>query len=151
MTNWDGSDTGPHIFDDTAAQVLYGVETTPERLDLQTSDPLQLDQLARRLVETRGVATMPRVNTLNLDAGRDRETMLACLDADPQRPSRWHLVIDRDGRSVLDRQLFVTAVDHDWDAAGWRCQVTLDDAAPWIATVGRWDGAYWDSALWSAA
>jgi hypothetical protein len=150
LVNFDGADTPPYQVDDTAAQANYGIETTPERLDLQTSDPTQLTSLARRLVTTRGVATMPRVNALTLDAGRDRATMLAVLGADPQRPTRWRLVVNRAGRSLLDRMLFATEVTHSWDAGGWRASVRLDDAMPWSAAGGRWDTAAWDGASWSS-
>ena len=150
LVNYEGAEGPPVQRDDLDAQVLYGVETAPERLDLQTDDPTQLDILADRLLATRGVATMPRVNALTLDAGRDTATMLACLDADPQRPSRWRLVVERAGRLLLDRMLIVTAVSHSWDAGGWHTAVRLDDATPWAAAGGRWDGAYWDAATWAS-
>jgi hypothetical protein len=149
LINYDGADGPPVQVDDTDAQLLYGVETAPERLDLQTADPWQLDTLATRLLETRGVSTMPRVQSLTLDAGRDTATMLAMLAADPQLPSRWQLIVERAGRPLLDRMLLVTAVDHNWDPHGWQASITLDDAEPWAAAGGRWDGAYWDATAWA--
>jgi hypothetical protein len=150
LVNYDGADGAPIQLDDWDAQLLYGVETAPERLDLQTADPWQLDTLATRLLETRGVSTMPRVQSLTLDAGRDEATMQAMLSADPQLPSRWRLLVERAGRPLLDRMLLVTAVDHSWDPHGWTCSITLDDAEPWAAAGGRWDGAYWDATTWTA-
>jgi hypothetical protein len=46
--------------------------------------------------------------------------------------------------------LLVTSVSHSWDAAGWHTSVRLDDAMPWAAAGGRWDGTYWDAATWSS-
>lgn len=149
LVNYEGNDAPPVQVDDTAAQLLYGVETTPERLDLQTSDGTQLLVLAQRLIETRGSTTMPRVNSLTLDAGRDRATWLAMLEADPQAPTRWHLIVERGGRPLLDRMLLVTSVEHSWDAHGWQASVRLDDAMPWAAAGGRWDHATWDHAEWA--
>lgn len=136
--------------DDVAAQTLYGVETTPELTDLVTDNPVQLQLLADRLLRINGTSTMPRIAGMLFQPRAETLAMRQVIAAaDPGRPTRWHVRLERDGRPVADRQLFVTSVRHTITAAAWRCEVTCDDAAPWQAAGGRWDGSYWDFATWA--
>jgi len=150
LVNYQGADGAPVVVDDPEAQLLYGVETAPEMLDLQSDNTTHLATLAHRIINTQGVATQPRVEAVTFNAARGDPTVAAMIGADPFVPTLWRVRIVRDGRLLTDRPMFVTSVDHDLDAKTWVLRVGLDDAAPWQAVGGRWDGAYWDRALWAA-
>jgi len=150
VVNYEGAAGGPVVVDDTNAQLLYGVETSPEMTDLQSSDTAQLTTIANRIIRTQGIGTQPRVQAVTFDAARGDPTVTAMIGADPFVPTLWRVRIVRDGRTLADRVMFVTSVDHELDAKTWTLRVGLDDAAPWQAQGGRWDGAYWDRALWAS-
>ena len=149
IVNYEGSTAAPVVRDDAAAQLLYGVETAPELTDLVTDDAIQLGQIADRLLAAQGASTQPRITGVVLDAARGPDHVAAMLAADPYLPTRWQVIIERNGRTIADRMMLVTTVEHSWDAHGWVARIGLDDALPWRAAGGRWDGAYWDAATWS--
>jgi len=150
VVNYEGATGAPITVDDTAAQLLYGVETAPEMTDLQSSNTAHLATLAHRIINTQGVGTQPRVQAVTFDAARGDPTVAAMIGADPFVPTLWRVRVVRDGRLLADRAMFVTSVDHELDARTWTLRVGLDDARPWQAAGGRWDGAYWDRALWAS-
>ena len=139
----------PIIVDDPDGITLYGIETGPARTDLVTVDTAALTRLANRLLATRGRLTMPRIGAVTIDAGTARAARDLAAAVDPTRPSRYRCVLERAGRIVFDRQMLATSVNHSWDAGSWLVRVGLDDAAPWAAAGGRWDGAYWNQATWA--
>jgi hypothetical protein len=137
---------------DTAAQQAIGSEPFV-RADLITANPGDLDTLARRVLVTRGIATMPRVEAVTLDAARDPgdgSTVELMATARPETPTRLRCQLATNGRTVFDVDMFVTAVAHTIDDRGrWLCRLTLDAAGPYAAPGGRWDGARWDRATWT--
>jgi hypothetical protein len=145
------ADGTPVVVDDAAAQRVYGIETSPTRDDLVTTDTVTLTAIANRLVAAHGAATMPRIAAVTVDAATSTAARDFCATVDPARPSRYRCVLVRDGRTVFDRTMLAVAAEHSWDAHGWRCRVTLDDAAPYAIAGGRWDTARWDQASWTNA
>lgn len=140
---------------DAAAQSVLGPEPFV-RDDLVTFDPADLAVMASRALETRGLATMPRVEAVTLDAARDPgdgSTVELMATAAPETPTRVRCRLRTfDGRDVFDADMFVTGAEHTiTDTGRWFCRLTLDVAAPYAAPGGRWDGARWDRATWAVA
>jgi len=140
---------------DPAAAAAIGPEPFV-RDDLVTADADILELLATRALETRGLATMPRVEAVTLDAARDPgdgSLVELMATAAPETPTRLRCrLTTRDGRAVFDVEMFVTGVEHTITATGrWFARFTLDVAAPYAAPGGRWDQARWDRATWAVA
>ena len=142
-------DAVPVVVNDAPAQILYGYETGPERLDMVTVDTATLTMVANRILRAAGAATMPRVRAVTLDAATSTAARNLAAAVDPTGPSRYRTVLQRAGRTVFDRMMFATSVTHTWDAAGWHVRIGLDDAEPWRAIGGRWGTAVWGGAVWS--
>jgi hypothetical protein len=125
-----------------------------ERSDLLTADDADLAVMAERYVTTRGLDTMPRVESVTLDAASDPgdgRVVELMATARPEVPTRIRCRLQaRDGRTVFDREMFVTGVAHDIGPTGrWTCTLTLDVAAPFAAAGGRWDTTGWDRSTWA--
>jgi hypothetical protein len=149
------------------ADGVFVVATDPEaatvigpepfvRDDLTTYAPSVLDTLAARVLATRGLATMPRIEAVTLDAARDPgdgSTVELMATAGPEVPTRIRCRLQTHaGRAVFDVEMFVTGVEHSINDTGrWGCRLTLDQAAPYAADGGRWDRARWDRATWTEA
>lgn len=148
IVDYSGNTGVPTVVEDAANQAIYGIETGPTMLDMMTASASQLTLLATRLINTQGVKTAPRVAGVELDAAHpgSADVMVA---ADPFKPSLWRVGLTRAGRTVFNKPMLVTGVDHRFDDATWRCRVSLDDAAPWKSTGARWDSGIWNRALWS--
>lgn len=142
------SDPG-RMFDDLTNQIIYGVETFT-RTDLECSADDQLDILGQRYLVVLSADWMPRVDAVTLDAATSTPARNLCAGVDPTRPSRYRCRLVEGGRTVFDRQMFATGVQHRIDPHNWTCRVALDAAAPFAASVvTRWDTAGWDAALWT--
>jgi hypothetical protein len=113
--------------------------------------------LARRLLVTRAMATMPRIEAVTLDAATDPgdgRVVELMATARPETPTRLRCQLQvAAGRVVFDVDMFVTGAAHTiGDTGRWQCRLTLDVAAPWAAAGGRWDGAGgWDRSTWADA
>lgn len=151
MRRADGS--GVTRLADLATRAAVGPEPF-RRDDLETADDSTLGLIADRAIDTRSLATMPRVEAVWLDAANDPgdgRTVELMATARPEVPTRLRCrLVELGGRTVFDRDMFVTTVDHTIDDAGrWQCRLGLDVAAPFAAVGGRWDAAGWDQALWA--
>ena len=149
-----GRSTTSHVtVVDEAGRRVVGFEPFT-RSDLIPLDDATLLTLATRVVETRAVDTMPRVEAVTLDAATDPgdgRVVELMATARPEIPTRIRCRLRaRDGRAVFDVAMFVTGVRHTITERGrWFCRLTLDSAAPFAAAGGRWDRGRWDRALWS--
>lgn len=140
---------------DTAGVARVGYEPFV-RQDLTPTLTSTLTTLADRMLRVRNVKHMPRVDAVHLDAatdpgdGRVVDMMAA---ARPEKPSRLRCRLrTHTGRDVFDAQMFVTGCRHTiTDTGRWFATLSLDVAAPYVATGGRWDQASWDAATWAAA
>ena len=140
----------PHIFNDPANQLLYGVETF-SRTDLIPAVPGELDILGNRMLRVLSANFMPTVSAVTIDAGTTVEARDLCATVDPTVPSRYRGFLEQDGRIVFDRQFFAVGVSHRLDPESWTCRIALDDAGPFATVGNRWDDAAWDSGLWAEA
>jgi hypothetical protein len=149
-----GRDDGTAAYASAPVGTLAAIGPEPfERGDLETYATGDLQRLADRMVETRGLDTMPRVESVTFDAGNDPgdgRTVELMATARTETPTRLRCRLATGGRTVFDRDMFVTGAAHTINERGrWGCRLTLDVAAPYAAVGGRWDGAYWDQALWA--
>ena len=139
---------------DEAGRRVAGFEPFT-RSDLLTADDAVLTTLARRVLETRAVATMPRIDAVTLDAATDPgdgRVVELMATVRPETPTRIRCRLRaRDGRQVFDVEMLVTGVRHTiTDRGRWWCRLTLDPAAPFAAAGGRWDRGGWDRTTWAA-
>lgn len=150
MANLDGS--AEAIAYDVAAAAAMGPEPF-ERADLIASSSGQLDTIAQRVLVTRGMATMPRVRSVVLDAARDPgdgRVVELMATARAETPTRVRCRLAEAGRLVFDREMFITGTAHTLTSTGrWWVTFALDVAAPFAAPGGRWDVARWDRATWT--
>jgi hypothetical protein len=140
---------------DQAAAAVIGPEPFV-RDDLTTYDPDDLATLAARALATRGLATMPRIEAVTLDAARDPgdgSLVELMATAAPETPTRVRCRLrTRDGRPVFDVEMFVVNVEHTiTDTGRWWARFTLDAASPYAAAGGRWDRGRWDRTTWAVA
>jgi hypothetical protein len=140
--------SGYVVVDDTAAQLVYGIEPY-ERTDLLTESDYRLQQLAERAMRTRGADTAPRVRSVTLNAATSPEALDLMTTVDVFLPTRYRCRLRYPRGDVFDAEHFATGVVHEITRDGWEMQLNLDLAAPYAAVGGRWDGAMWDQALWS--
>jgi hypothetical protein len=146
--------TGVTAVGDYDTLVTIGPEPF-ERSDLETEHDAHLTRMAHRVLVTRGIAAMPRVEAVTLDAANDPgdgSTVELMATARPETPTRLRCRLVESGRLVFDRQMFVTGAAHTITEHGrWACRLTLDVADPFAAAGGRWDRAGWDRTLWADA
>ena len=140
---------------DTAALGVLGPEPF-DRLDLETKNTGDLTTLANRAIRVRGLATMPRVEAVVLDAATDPgdgRVVELMATARPETPTRLRCrLVTMSGRPVFDDEMFVTSARHTITEDGrWLCRLGLDTAAPFAAPGGRWGSAYWSRATWTVA
>lgn len=120
------------LFFDAFGRDTYGRETFT-RIDLIRTDPVAspiYEELADRILEVRGSNSVPRVDTVTLDARRGtgiRNMDLMSL-ARPDKPSRYLLRLQVGGRVVYSRMMFVTATRHSITRDEWTLQMTTDVA-----------------------
>ena len=146
------SDTEPVELDDIPNRTLYGVE--PFSLtDLETASDEEIVTLGNRILVTRGFDTAPRIIAVTLDAATDPGLVDLMATADPRTPSRYVCRHWSNGRMVFSRMMFVTGVRHTITPEGWEARLTLDDAGPYVLSVGagRWQTTgHWQQSLWAS-
>lgn len=136
------------VVDDPDGITRYGVEPF-ERVDLLTQRDSSLQMLAQRVLRIRGAATAPRVRSVSLDAETADNALDLMASVDVYRPSRYRCRLELDRGLVFDEDYFATGVVHTMTPDAWTLELNLDAAAPFAAAGGRWDGAYWDLAVWA--
>jgi hypothetical protein len=119
----------PLLFVDTLGLSLYGVETMT-RTDLISTDRDLFETLADRILEVRGVNSVPRLESVTIDARTgsgiaNMELMSTCA---PERPSRYRMRLEVDGRPIYDRMCFASAVRHFIARNEWTLRISLDIA-----------------------
>ena len=128
----------PHLFYDAFGVPIYGVETLNRTDLINTSDDL-LPTLADRILEVRGSNSIPRVETVTLDArtgGFNQPTVMHLMStAAPERPSRYRMRLQVDERPIFDRVCFVNSVRHFIARDEWTVRLALD-VAEWGAQSG---------------
>lgn len=142
--------TAPVVVDDTPNVVEYGVETF-NMGDLMTQDNTELNQLAVRMLATRGFGTYdpvnpsarsyaPRIAGVELDASTADNVCELLATANPRTPTRYICRHHEEGRWQFQRNMFCTAIEHTITPDGWTARLSLDDATPWLlgADTGRW-------------
>jgi hypothetical protein len=147
----------PEQLEDTANGFRYGLSMfgaeTFIRNDLETQSNPDLDWLGLRILTTRSWQYMPRVAAVTITGTRSEpQTIQALLGASPYTAARFRCRHRIDTRTVFDRMMMVTAVEHAITPAGWEARISLDDAEPFL--VGGAQPALWDLtdvALWDAA
>jgi hypothetical protein len=130
----------PQLFIDTAGRDAYGVETFT-RMDLISNSLDGFTMLADQILEVRGINSVPRVESVTLDARTDRNFPVQNLrNADlmsschPYTPSRYRVRLQAaDGRWLYDRMCFASNVRHFISAKEWTTRIGLD-IAEWAAT-----------------
>jgi hypothetical protein len=132
----------------------FGVEPF-ERTDLETLNTTDLDWLGNRILTNRSWKYMPRVNAVTVTAtSKAPDTVNVLAAASPLTPARFTCRHRIDGRTVFERQMLVTGVEHSITPTSWEARIALDDATPFLVTgvaPGRWDttGSVWDTATWT--
>jgi hypothetical protein len=138
-----------------AGQSMFGLEPY-ERTDLETSTTADLDWLGNRILTNRSWKYMPRVNAVTVTARASApDTVAALANASPYAPARFVCRHRIDDRTVFERVMLVTGVEHSITPTSWEARIALDDAEPFLATgthPARWDEtgvALWDTATWA--
>jgi hypothetical protein len=138
-----------------AGQSMFGIEPY-ERTDLETSATADLDWLGNRILTNRSWKYMPRVNAVTVTAKASAPDTVDCLaNASPIAPARFVCRHRIDARTVFERVMLVTGVEHSITPTSWEARIALDDAEPFLATgthPARWDEtgvALWDTATWA--
>jgi hypothetical protein len=124
----------PTFVPDQAAINAFGIETF-SRTDLLNSSTVVFQTLAQRWIAIRGITSMPRVESVMLNAatgGNDqRRVMEIMATAAPEEPSRYRCRLKtHSGRQVFDRIMFATEVRHFLSRDEWTTRIGLD-AAEW--------------------
>lgn len=125
----------PQLWIDALGKQLYGVETF-NRLDLINANTDLFETLADRILEVRGVNSVPRIDSVTIDArtGPGIANMELMSSAAPERPSRYQLRLAVDERPIFDRMMFVASVRHFIARDEWTLRVGLD-IAEWAAQL----------------
>jgi hypothetical protein len=134
--------------EDPEGQVLYGIEPF-EQTDLLTKNDGDLLVLANRILRTRSATSAPRVRSVTLDARTADGALDLMSTVSVWEPSRYRCRLRYPRGDVFDAEHFATGAVHELDAGHWTLNLNLDLADPFRAVGGRWDGAYWDQALWA--
>lgn len=128
----------PRLFFDAFGRNTYGRETFT-RTDLIRTDPMsdiRYEVLADRILEIRGSNSVPRVDTVTIDARHGGIANMELMStARPDKPSRYQMRLQVGGRVVYNRMMFVTAIRHSIERDEWTLQMTLD-VAEWAAVEG---------------
>ena len=103
----------PDLYVDTFGRDLYGHETLSVTDLINTSKDL-FETLADRILEVRGVNSVPRVEAVTIDArtGHGTQNMELMSTAAPEKPSRYRMRLQVDERPIYDRMCFVSSVRH---------------------------------------
>ena len=125
----------PELWIDTMGKSLYGVENF-NRTDLINSTTDIFETLADRILEVRGVNSVPRIEAVTIDArtGRGIFNMELMSTAAPEKPSRYRLRLAVDERPIFDRMMFVAAVRHFIARDEWTLRISLD-VAEWAGQL----------------
>lgn len=112
----------------------YGLEPF-QRVDLINSTTDLFETFADRILQIRGSASVPRVESVTIDARRGEGLRNAQLmsQCQPGKPSRYKIRLNIDGRFIYDRMCFATKVQHHIAEDQWTTDITLD-VAEWAAT-----------------
>lgn len=138
------------VVDDVEGQRAYGVEPF-ERTDLLTQADADLLTLAQRALRVRGYATAPVVRGVSLNAATSDGALDVMSTADPFAPTLYRCRLELDRGPVFDGKYYVTGLMHEMTRNVWALTMNLDDAAPFEAVAGRWDGGLWDRTVWADA
>ena len=125
----------PQLWMDTYGVNHYG-RMTFNRTDLINTDRDLFPKIADRILEVRGSNSAPRLESVTVDARTGtplRNAGMMSLAA-PEKPSRYRMTLDVDGRTIYDRMCFVTAVRHFIAPSEWTLRITLD-IAEWAAQL----------------
>lgn len=127
----------PLLYWDDYGRDVYGRETFV-RTDLINATRSLFETLADRILEVRGSNSIPRVDTVGIDArtGRDfpMQNMELMSTVRPEKPSRYAIALEVDGRLIYDRMMFATSVRHTIERDEWSTQITLD-VAEWAGVL----------------
>ena len=125
----------PTLYIDSLGKQLYGIETF-QRTDLINTSKALFETLADRILEVRGVNSVPRVEAVTIDArtGHGVANMALMSSAAPEKPSRYRLRLAVDERPIFDRMCFVSAVRHFVHRDEWTLRISLD-IAEWAAQL----------------
>jgi hypothetical protein len=102
-------------------------------------------------MEVRSAFAAPRIRSVTIDARTDDDALDLVSTVDVYKPSRYRCRLLLDRGLVFDAVHMATGVVHEMTPLGWTLDLNLDLAEPYEAIGGRWDGAYWDAALWADA
>ncbi len=119
----------PQLWQDAYGVAHYG-RMTFNRTDLINTDRLLFETLADRILEIRGSNSVPRLETVTLDArtGESGLNMGLMSLAAPEKPSRYLMSLDVNGRRIFQRMCFATSVRHHIVDDEWTLQIGLDIA-----------------------
>lgn len=150
LLNREGSDLPARVYDDVAAQVLYGIEPY-ERLDLLTELDVDLDRLGYRLLDARGATTAPRIRSVSINAATADNALDLLTTVDPYKPTRYLCRLVETRGEVFSGMYLTTGVTHDITPDAWSADINLDTGAPYEIppTAARWDSANWDQHAWT--
>ena len=104
---------------------------------INTSKDL-FETLADRILEVRGSNSVPRLETVTIDARTGKtwptQNMTLMSTAAPEKPSRYLMRLEVDDRTIFDRMAFCVAVRHFISPEEWTMRITLD-IAEWAGTL----------------
>lgn len=130
----------PQLWEDTFGVNHYG-RLTFSRTDLIRTDPLSetiYQTLADRILEVRGSNSVPRLESVTLDARTDHHfpmhNMNLMSSAAPEKPSRYLCRLKVGDRFIFDRMCFATNIRHFIARDEWTLRITLD-IAEWAAQL----------------
>lgn len=125
----------PQNWQDTFGVNHYG-RIPFSRTDLINVNRDLFQELAGRILDVRGSGSVPRVESVTLDArtGPGMRIMNLISATDPGKPSRYRMTLNVDGRRVFDRMCFATGVRHFIASDEWTTRITLD-IAEWAAQL----------------
>jgi hypothetical protein len=127
----------------TSVAVLRSVRRTHCRLNFTRTDLINtttslFETLADRILEVRGSNSVPRVESVTVDARTGRHfplhNMTAMSAVRPEKPSRYKLRLQVGGRLIFDRMMFATSVRHTIERDEWSTVITFD-VAEWAAQL----------------
>lgn len=134
--------------DDPAGITRYGIEPF-ERTNLLTEQDGRLTDLAKRVLVIRGESTAPRIRAVTMNAATSDESLDLQATVDPFKPSRYLCRLTLPRGDVFEEMHFATGFRHSVDRHSWETLINLDLAAPYANIGGHWDGAWWDTSLWT--
>lgn len=135
----------PQLWLDSFGVDHYG-RMTFNRTDLIRVDPLTVNgapnpiyrTLADRILEIRGSNSVPRLESVTLDARTDHtfpmHNMNLMSSAAPEKPSRYLCRLQVEGRVIFERMMFTTAIRHAIARDEWTLVITMD-LADWAAQL----------------